>query len=100
MARARSREGVGGLLEFVMADRIRPPLGRFGFGVRAEDDNACDDGSVDFDNDDDDGVGGGGGGGDGDGNDWVKRFPGISRLILSGIPSVSYAVLPVIYGKR
>ena len=87
MASARSREGVGGLLEFVMAERTRPPLGRVGVETGLEVD-VVDGGDSAVDDDDDCGDGGGGGG--------FRRFPGISRLMLSGIPSVSDGVLPAI----
>ena len=88
MASARSREGVGGLLEFVMAERTRPPLGRVGieFGLEVD---VVDGGGSAVDDEDDCVDGGGGGGG-------FRRFPGINRLILSGIPSVSDDVLPAI----
>ena len=71
-----------------MAERTRPPFGRVG---GFDDDN---DGGNNDDEDEDDcdeeaeGCGDGGGGG------WLKRFPGINRLMLSGIPSVSEGLLP------
>ena len=97
MARARSRDGVGGLLEFVIAERTRPPFGRVGlidFGDVVVAGWAGDDDIDDDDEDsavgeagefEDDGAAGAGGGG----KAAFNRLPGMSCLILSGMLSIS-----------
>ena len=85
MARARSSDGVGGLLELVVAERTRPPLGKVGDVV--EDDEGEEDGD---DEEEEDGGGGGG----------FRKFLGMRRFTLSGTPSVSVGALPAMYGRR